>query len=102
MSAPITGEGEMSTNEMRRLRRVITAVNQEGATDGESGQQIVRELHHYHSDGGAFAKLKDALLLAAILGLVAVVWNMSINVGKLETAFDGLTKVVATLESKIK
>jgi hypothetical protein len=27
---------------------------------------------------------------------------MSINVGKLETAFDGLTKVVATLESKIK
>jgi len=71
--------------------------NEEGYPRG--AQQIIER--HYDSGGnGSFAKLKDALLLAAILGLVGVVWNMSNSVTELKTTVNYLAQQIAELKAK--
>lgn len=70
-------------------------------------QQIIEEHHHHHAaangnGNGSFGKLKDALLLAAILGLVGVVWNMSNNLTELRTTVTYLAQQIAELKAKVQ
>lgn len=67
--------------------------------DGKEGQQII---YLPRSDEGNFAKFKDALFIAAVLGLVGTVWSMSINVAKLETTVGTLAFQVRQLEARLK
>lgn len=67
-------------------------------------QQIIEHHHHgptANGNGASFGKLKDALLLAAILGLVGVVWNMSNNVTELKTTVNYLAQQIAELKAKV-
>lgn len=75
----------------------------EGYDDPREGQQIIREVHHHHDGNGdskSFARLKDSLLLAAILGLGTVIWNMNVTVAELKTTVGYLTEVVKLLQQE--
>lgn len=78
----------------------------DGYDDPREGQQIIREVHHYHDgdgksgDGKSFAKLKDSLLVAAILGLGAVVWNMNTTVAELRTTVSYLAEAIKAFQEK--
>lgn len=86
-----TGESVLSESERKSLMKAARGI--------QDGQHLII----LKSNGdSSFSKLKDALLLASILGLVATVWNMSINVARLETMVTNLVAQVADLKTRIK
>lgn len=94
---PPTRPGELG-RESRKLVQEIEA-RLRGENRGDQ-QLLIKEVPA--EDSKAFSKLKDALLLAAILGLVGVVWNMSINVAKLEATVAALRSEITELKQRIK
>jgi hypothetical protein len=76
----------------------------EGYEDPRDVQQVIKEVHHHHgSENGnskSFDRLKDALLLASILALVGVVWNMSNTVTELKTIVGYLATELKAMQDK--
>lgn len=74
----------------------------EGYEDPRDGQQIIREVHHYHEGGDikSFGKLKDGLLILAIAALVGVVWNQNVMIAELRVTVANLVEIVKSLQDK--
>lgn len=69
----------------------------------DPGQKITENHYHNHSNGNSmFGKLISTLLPLAVVALVGVVWNMSINVARMAEQMSYLAGEVQQLKARLK
>ena len=69
----------------------------------DPGQNITENHYHTYSNGNSmFGKLISTLLPLAVVALVGVVWNMSINVARMAEQMSYLAGEVQQLKARLK
>ena len=68
----------------------------------DPGQNITENHYHHHNGNGMFGKLISTLLPLAVVALVGVVWNMSINVARMAEQMSYLAGEVQQLKARLK